>query len=782
MSSEDLASRRRRTRICLVVIAAWLVAYAAVVVRDVSGPIGDHVESFVYEYLSYYASKNLTFTPLPHLELTNDQVFYPFGTTQALQSFGVERDLLFTLLEASFGRGPWLQLYYMGGLVVATYGTFFLLRKDHGEVNATIAAIVANLWNFYGAQKYPYHFNMACVHWTTLAIVVDFLLAERLALRRRLSLRLLLLRALLLVLGFGLELGHIVGYGLTSLLAVCVFALGVWGWRASATERRLREGFLAWLRGSREELRGDGALLGAMLAASVVFSLLYGAIVLQIVVAAKQFDFKGVELGAWWSHPIRLFIPYTPWMHPSQQPKFLHVATDQAEVGIGSGGAGLLLLFLGMAGVALSREKRLRFAPLVVVFLAFVVSRPTFDLVRWMPWFAFTRVFSRATVVYSTVLAVFALGVPFEDLFRRLRDASWRWKASAAALGAFGLLELGTFASIKMSHPAYAFDAAFTDHMRKIEALPGEAVLDFPFCILGGNGDRAYLCPFMEKLKGVYALQRFHHKKVIGQYLGRVHPSQTQPFVDQGWPRMWDPDDPDPIEADHQERCLTEAEWTFFTEFYETNDFAGIQLAEDRLPEGCPEEFYARFGKPMGRVSIPKAGRLSFIPRALETRSRIDKEAGKRARLFVALAGAEEIVKRKSARFVQVAGISDYEWLGPRQADTSRWKWALLPATELVFDTVEERELVLDARFRVPVDGQAVTFTLDGAPLAVWSDLPRDELLSRSLRAPVGPGHHELRAAYAKGNAPPNVFAPSDPRQMAVMFESLRLRADLVHR
>src|SRR5205814_10121617 len=88
---------------------------------------------------------------------------------------------------------------------------------------ATLVAIGANLLNYYGAQKYPYHFNMACVHWTTLSIVTDFIIVERLVNKQRISLALVLWRALLVILTFGLELGHVVGYGLTSLLATIVF-------------------------------------------------------------------------------------------------------------------------------------------------------------------------------------------------------------------------------------------------------------------------------------------------------------------------------------------------------------------------------------------------------------------------------------------------------------------------------------------------------------------------------------------------------------------------------
>lgn len=760
-----------RRRACLAAIAASLAIYSAIVIRDFSGPIGDHVESFLYEYLSYYVSKNLTWTPLPHLDLENDQAFYPFGTNVALQSFCVERDLLFTALTALFGRGPWLQLYYLGGLVVAAYGTWALLRREHGDVRATLVAIGANLFNFYGAQKYPYHFNMACVHWVTLGIVVDFVIATRLVNKQRVSLALVLLRALLVILSFGLELGHIVGYGLTSLLATCVFTGGLLVVRRRRGEESELRRFTS---GLREEVKTERRVLFGLLGALVVFTTLYGSIVGQIVLATRKYDFSGVPLGVWWSHPIRLLIPFTPWIHPSEQPKLERIWGDQTEVGIGSGGAGWLLLALAVYGFVRAK-RRARFAPLVVVFLLYVVSRPGFDLVRWMPWFKFTRVMSRATVVYSTILALLAV-----DL--RWPERAGVRKAVMATLAAVGLLELFTFAKIKMGHAAFAFDDHFMTQMKKIEALPGEAVLDFPFCILGGNGDLHYLCPYMEKLKSVYALQRFHHKKVIGQYLGRVHPSQTQPFADQGWPKMWDPDDPDPIEADVQTRCLNEREWQFFTEFYEKNDFAGIQLAADRLPPGCAEEFYAHFGKPMGEVKIPRAGRLSFIPRDPASRSRIDKVAARDARLVVRLPSYDQqVVRRQVPAGLTAEGFSGYEKLGDKRHPTEEWRWAVLPSSKLTFEVEGESKLVLGARFKTPLYDQRVTVSVDGKDVATWTELPINTPVERSATMRVGPGKHVLTLAYAHGNAKPprgQVFAEDDPREMTVMFHSLTLRAE----
>jgi hypothetical protein len=762
---------RRRLFVCLAVIAAAIALYAAVVIRNFKGPIGDHVESFLYEYLSYYVSKNLSFGPLPHLNLDNDQAFYPFGTNVALQSFCVERDLFFTAVSRAFGSGPWLQLYYLLGLVVATYGTFALLRPDYGDVRATAAAILANCFNFYAAQKYPYHFNIACVHWSTLGIVCDFVLVSRLVERKAISLSLVLVRTLLIVLAFGLELGHVLGYSLTSCSLACVFAAGLLVVRARRAKGGDESDLARFARDARRELNAHTLRIGGLVVAIGLVAVLYGSLVFQIVRAAQKFDFHGVPDAVWWSQPIRLFIPYFPWIHPSQQPRFLRIWGDQAEVGIGSGGAGIFLLSLGVLGFV-QAKRRLRYAPLVAMFVMFVVSRPGFDLVRWMPWFAFTRVFSRATIVYSTVLALLALGIDRDRIAER-----WR-PFVLGAFGVVGALEVYTLGMIKMTHAAFAFDDAFLAHMKRIEALPGEAVLDFPFCILGGNGDQAHLCPYPTRLKSVYALQRFHHKKVIGQYLGRIHPSQVKPFVDEGWPKMWDPDELAPDLADHQERCLTGSEWTFFTDFYEENDFAGIQLAVDALPPGCAEKFYARFGQPMGEVSVPNAGRLAFIARDPSTFGRVDKEAAKKLRLSLDLGEPVEIVAARLGPSVDLTGFSSIEWLGPSKQPTQRWRWALAPASEVSFHVSAPKELVIEARLDTPLDGQRVTVLVDGAPIATWNDVRSDTPVERSAGAHILPGEHVVSFVSPSSNTPPTQFAPSDPRPMTVQFHSLVLRAD----
>jgi hypothetical protein len=745
------AETRRETRaLCFFALALTVLFHAFVVVRNFRGPIGDHSESFLYEYLSYYVSKNLTLFPFPHLSLTNNQIFYPFGTNGALQSWCVERDLFFSLMSGAFGRGPWLQLYYMLALVVSVFGSFAILRREFGDVRATFATVLVHLFNFYEMQKYPYHFNMSVLHWTTLGIVTDFVIVRRYVLRERISLRLIALRVLLLALGFGLELGHVVGYGLTSLFLSSLFIVGL-----AIARRSVKIDFRArW-----QEARADWKVLAAIAAGFVAASWLYGSLVAQIVAETRTYKFSGIELGTWWSHPIRLLIPYTPWLHPSQQPRFLHVFGDIAEESIGSGGAGWFLLALAAIGVYQARKRILPYVPILAMLALYVLSTPSFDPVRKLPWFAFVRVLSRATLVYSALFGLLAIEVS-------IRRSVW------PVLGALGALELVTIGMIKFAHPAYAPDANFLAYTDRIKAQPGEALLDFPFCILGGNGDIGKLCPTLE-IKSVYALQRFHGKKVIGQYLGRVHPSQVKPFVDAGWSRVFDPDDPDPHDATRLLTCLTDREWEFFADFYQLNDFAGIQLAVDRLPPGCADQFYARFGQPVAEMQLAKAGKLVFIPKT--DRSRVDVARGKAVSLPLAPLAEADAVSPRRSKSVIVDGLSGYEVL-----EGQRWRWAVGPETTLRFKMPAAGRVDLKLRARNPIADQAVTVELDGKLVTRVTDLPVDQLSERTVGLVAGAGEHSLRLGYLAWNGQPgHKFAPDDPRPMAMQFYALELSSSL---
>lgn len=601
-----------------------MLFYALCVIRNFSGPIGDYNESFLHEYLAWYASHHITLWPIPHLSLHTDQVLYPFGANVALQSWCVERDILFSLLKPRFPDAPLLQLYYLLGVGLSTIGSYLLLLPRFGALRAAITTVLAHAFNFYSMQKYPYHFNIACYHWTTLGIVCDFVLVRSLVEDRRLPLRLLLLRLLLLVLAFGLELGHVLGYSLTSFLFTSIYMLW-FVWRA---QRSGEMSFRALLQHFFAELRNDRLFAIWMLLLGVTVAWFYGAMTFGIVRDSLAVGKFPSQAAAWWASPLRLLIPYTPWLHPSMQPLFVHVLGDLAEDGIGGGSPGLLLLVIAGIGIYQSKawQKRSPTFFLLATFVLYVLSGAHLPLLKVLPWFAFCRVYSRSTLVYSTVLALFSLDVKWSSLRSPLRRG-----LLIAGLSAIAVLEIVTIVQIKRELPAYSFSTQQKEYLSTIKKLPGEAILDFPFCLSGGNGDIAGLCPLWHRIKGVYALQRFHEKKVLGQYLGRLHPSQTAPFVRQGWDTL---NDPDTLKAaQKQRRCLTPDEWFFFEQFYLYNDFAGIQLAVDRLPPGCAEQFYQRFGAPIASMELWGAGRLALIPKPPSQHALVDREKGKQVTL-----------------------------------------------------------------------------------------------------------------------------------------------------
>jgi hypothetical protein len=599
--------------------------YAFAVIRNFSGPIGDYSESFLYEYLPWYASKHLSLWPIPHLSLHTNEVLYPFGGNVALQSWCVERDILFALLKPHFPHAPLLQIYYLLGVAISTLGSYLLLLPRHGARRAALTTVIAHAFNFYSMQKYAYHYNIACHHWTTLGIVCDFVIVSRVVAERSVSLRLLLLRVLLLVLAFGLELGHVLGYSLTSVL----FASGYLLWFVI---REVRAGRLSIAQTRTQwklELKEHRTLLTLLIVSTLAVAWIYLGVTAGIVRDSLAMGKFPGNSGVWWAVPLRLLIPYTPWLHPSMQPPFLHVLGDVAETGIGGGGAGLFLLLIGMVGIYQAKAYRSHSAhfPVFLSFVLYVVSGAYLPLLKLLPWFLFCRVYSRATLVYSTLLALFAIDISLQSL-RPVR----RYLA-LLCITALGTLELTTIVLIKGEHPTYSFSNHQLSYFDTIKRHPGEAILDFPFCLTGGNGDIAGLCPYWERNKGVYALARFHEKKVIGQYLGRLHPTQAAPFVEQGWDELYDPDIRDFRRATRQVRCLTEDEWTFFEQFYLYNDFAGIQLASDLLPSGCADQFYARFGQPTARMELRGLGPLVFIAKPAALRSQVDPERGKQVRL-----------------------------------------------------------------------------------------------------------------------------------------------------
>ncbi|NJN49468.1 MAG: hypothetical protein HC805_06450, partial [Alkalinema sp. RL_2_19] len=261
-----------------------------------------------------------------------------------------------------------------------------------------------------------------------------------------------------------------------------------------------------------------------------------------------------------------------------------------------------------------------------------------FPTINVFPWLAFHRVGSRLTLMYPVILGLFAVHA---NLPKPSTIGIQRYQRPLA-IGLLTLLAIAEFGTAygwknKFYQP-YQFQPEFWSYIQTVKAQPGEAVLDFPFCVAGGNGLTNGMCPFYKWTVGNFTFRRFHDKKVVGQYFGRLHPDQVAEIAAAGWPQMFSADRPNDImQARKQPQCFDDRQWKFFEAFYYLNDFAGINLYPDLLLPDCVQQFYRRFGPPISRAPIPwlgnRQGMVEFIPKPPAQRERVDRYKGRRLRL-----------------------------------------------------------------------------------------------------------------------------------------------------
>jgi hypothetical protein len=290
---------------------------------------------------------------------------------------------------------------------------------------------------------------------------------------------------------------------------------------------------------------------------------------------------------------------------------------------------GLAFVLAALAGLATGRRQTLAAVPGLVLLALLLSFHPLrFDTLRLLPWFGFVRVSARFSVVYPALLAGLALLTP---------PVRWRWPGRLTA----GVLAVLLGVEATTAYRAYLIkdwhhfrpDAAFEGLMEAIRSAPGEAVLDWPFCVAGGNGVATnQICRYYGVQSGIAWLQTYHGKKVVGKYFGRLHPDQIKPYLEAGWPRLFFPDNPNAFKARHQQRDFALQEWSFVERFVTLGDFCGVLLYTDLLPPETVAGFHARFGPPTAAANS-LFGRIEFIPKPEAWRGHVDLDAARRLAL-----------------------------------------------------------------------------------------------------------------------------------------------------
>ncbi len=765
MSKQSCIQARLLTSQILLFICVSFT-FVVLVIKDFSGPLAGGGDIEYWEYTAFYFIKNLSLLPFPHLDLVNNQAFYPYGTNNVFQPWSIERDIFSAICYSFFGIGPWLQLYYLITVLVTAIGTLTLLVEDYGLIRASGAGLLVSLCNFYAIHKYPEHLSYAVFHWTALSLVADFLIVKRVTLRQHVALKLILLRILLIILSLGQELGYIAGFAFTSLTVSTIFAAVLLGYRYTKKEWRLVELFRSALITYKNDFFAYPRTCLTLLVLSVVIGYIYLPLVFQISREAKSFDFTGVYNDTWWANPLRLLIPFLPGFNPGQV-VFEQVLKDSPE-GLGAGSPGWFLLILGTVGLWQARKQITIFIPLLIIFLICLLYNPAhFPTLKVFPWFTFNRAAGRSTVIYPVILCLFALNINLNGLRLRSRQLL------SALLVFLACSELYTAYSFKLGYQPYLFDKNFFTYMDYVKEQPGEAVLDWPFCVIGGNGVGGNsLCPYFWKNAAIFALRRFHEKKVMGQYFGRLHPSQIEPYLQAGWDKLFSPDSSDIAKATQQTRCFRPEEWSFFTNFYKLNDFVGINLYTDLLPKNCVDEFYARFGTPAMETTVPWAGRVKFITKSPQLRNQVDLALGADLKYEPFLNTSEaDLLRVNSPSSLITTGLS----LTEKNAQGSSLRWALGPETRLTFKLAKSQSLTLDFSFVNPIINQDVVVEANGVIIGKFVDINKNDSIKSHVKFQGLDGFNKVVFKYENWNKNQVTFAPDDERAMAILFTQLAL-------
>ncbi len=746
-------------------------AFSFLFIKDFYNPLAGGSDIDIWEYMGFYLTKNLTFSPFPTLNLDNNQVFYPYGTSSVFQPWAFERDIFYAILSSFFGSGPWLKIYYLLTILVTALGTFALLVKDYGFTRAIGTGYLVSYCNFYAIMEYPVHISKAVLHWTTLSFIADFLIVKRVVYGLPISLRLILLRVSLLFLSLGQDIGYIAGFTLTSFTISITFIAALFCYRYFLGKLIFKK-ILTLKKICKQEIFLYPRILLFLTILIIILIYIYPPLILQIFREIHKFSFteNNIEFTGLWVNPLRLLIPFLPGLNPAQ-PAFQKLFGDLPE-NIGAGSPGWFLLILAVVGVWQARKQITIYVPLLIIFILCVLYHPiNFPTFNIFPWFTFVR--KPVTSVYPVILSLFALGANFNGL--RLRNR----RLLSILLVCLCCTEIYTAYSIKIYYKAYSvgelfsFNKNFFAYMNYVKKQPGEAVLDWPFCAVGGNGVGAVnLCPYYHLNSGIYSLRRFHEKKVMGQYFGRLYPSQIKPYLQAGWDKLFFPDNLDILRATRQTRCFRPDEWSFFRDFYKLNDFAGINLYINLLPENCISDFYKYFGNPVVETLVPVAGKVKFIPKSPDLRHQVDLALGASLKFEPLLDVSESnLIKISSPYGLCITGLSSIE----TNNQYSYWRWALGPKTLLSFKLSKSQPLKLNFKFINPIASQDINVEINARVVEIISQAQIGETIERNIQFQSIAGWNQIIFRYKDWNKHHTTFAATDDRPMAIQFRELAI-------
>ena len=373
--------------------------------------------------------------------------------------------------------------------------------------------------------------------------------------------------------------------------------------------------------------------------------------------------------------------------------------------------------------------------------------------------------------------ALFALGIQSHRWSK-----PWRSRVIAILL-TIGALELTTAYGIKLGDRLPPIPQQTRDYFATLRDTPGEAILDWPFCVIGGNGIGGIngLCPYASTDPAIPWLSRFHSKKVMGQYFGRLHPSQIQPYLDMGLHRLMQPNHPDLYRATQESRCFKSGEWDFFDELYRSQNFAGIQLHRDRLPDECYDEFIRRYGDPTAITTLLKMGTLAFIPNPLKNSEELLKSS---STLFfnptfddpeLGHPDGVDLMDMAIARGLETEGLSRV-----RERKNGRWRWAVGNTTTLSLKLNNPQAMQLRFRGIAETENQRIRLKIyrSGEILYRNFDAPPHQTIDHTVEFMGDSGTTTIEFQFNEVAVGQSSSPAAGDRPLAFRFTTIELRSN----
>jgi hypothetical protein len=550
-----------------------------------------------WEATGHYLFSHINFFPIPRIDYFTNDHFYPEGIPAVYQSWGFERDYWYALMRYLAGPGPWLQYYFLISQVILAGSAFIMLQSKLKSVYALLLATLLSFGNIYALTKYPGHYGLSIVHWSILGVLADSLLCQSVADRKVPSVLIILFRIFCLLAGFGLELAYIQGINLTSFLVSSLFMvlLGAiyFFFYGIAGVRKLSAIY-------KQQFKTNKFACGTLIFAILGVSFFYVPLLLQLFIAVKKVETIEVVSGSglWWADWKRILLPYIQPFYDEYQGQFADVPEGYPAYSIG-----WTLLCL-VAFSLFSSLRRLSFGviPTLGLAAAILTFRPYAPLgLSLLPWFSYARVGPRLSFVLPAIAIGLAANVYAMQKDSKVRS-SWLIRLGIVLVLLLGICEAPFYYSnLARTHSEAPIEPEFFQHMKKVAASRGEAVLDWPFCYKGGDS-RGY-CPF-SNLDSIWANKKYHNKKVLGTYFARLPASYNDFYKQFGLHQL--------LEKQTQ-GCLPEDDLYFLKAFLNYHDFAGMHLYSSVINEDCISRFMAVFGEPLRQVQFPGIGLVFYF-------------------------------------------------------------------------------------------------------------------------------------------------------------------------